>query len=289
MKDCKFLRILNALLALFGTIVLFALSVVTALPLLGITVTGIVAQLADGINTAVAQIPFLSSLDAKIGSLIFVCVTFALPFVLLLVATLVLFSKPKKSTAKYVFASIVTIIAVVIFCGIVELFCAALLGEASLAARLSVAGVLALYALLSALLIVLLHKKNKIVEEVAEEQPETIAETDVAEGVPTEQDDDLDVAAEQIAEAMSEVVATSQEVEEEPKPQEKVEITPANEYVPVDRDSISEIVEHTYGTKTAVKSVNMKKIAVARSLLDAGVISKDEYIALVDAYLRDAD
>lgn len=288
MKDCKFLRILNALLALFGTIVLFALSVVTALPLLGITVTGIVAQLADGINTAVAQIPFLSSLDAKIGSLIFVCVTFALPFVLLLVATLVLFSKPKKSVAKYVFASVVTIIAVVIFCGIAEVFCKALLGEASLAARLSVAGVLALYALLSALLIVLLHKKNKTVEEVAEEQPETVP-TDVAEGVPSEQDDDLDVAAEQIAEAMSEVVATTPEVEEEPKPQEKVEITPANEYVPVDRDSISEIVEHTYGNKVEVKTVNMKKIHTVRSLLDAGVISKDEYIALVDAYLRDAD
>lgn len=287
MKDCKFLRILNALLALFATIILFAVTIVTALPLFGIDAIEISTQLADGVKTAVAQIPFLSSLDAKIGSLIFVGVTFALPFVLLLIATLVLFSKPKKSAAKYVFASIVTIIAVVIFCGIVELFCAALLGEASLAARLSVAGVLALYALLSALLIVLLHKRNKVLDET-EEQTETVP-TDVAEGVPSEQDDDLDVAAEQIAEAMSEVVATSQEVEEEPKPQEKIEITPANEYVPVDRDSISEIVEHTYGNKVEVKTVNMKKIHTVRSLLDAGVISKDEYIALVDAYLRDAD
>lgn len=286
MKDCKFLRILNALLALFATIILFAVAVVTALPLFGINAIGISAQLTDGVKTAVAQIPFLSGLDAKIGSLIFVGVTFALPFALLLIATLVLFSKPKKSAAKYVFASVVTLIAVVIFCGIVELFCAELLGEASLAARLSVAGVYALYTLLSALLIVLLHKKNKAV--IAEEQTET-EPTDVAEGVPTEQDDDLDVAAEQIAEAMSEVVATAQEVEEEPKPQEKVEITPANEYVPVDRDSISEIVEHTYGNKVEVKTVNMKKIHTVRSLLDAGVISKDEYIALVDAYLRDAD
>ncbi len=298
MKDCKFLRILTAMLALFGAIVLFGIALLTCVPFVSdSTLGGVVGSLVSGIRNVVAEISFLKSLEPNIAGLVFIAVTLVLPFALLLVASLVLFSKPKQSVGKYVFASVITVVAVAILCGITEWFCAPLLGE-TLPARLSVAGIFVVFAFLAILLAVLLCKYNKVEENEIVETAENVVEEDEPEC------EDLSVATEQVAQAFEEVTTAEhvdetvvEELPQEPEveqaeqpeeqPQEQTEeITPANEYIPTDIGTISDIVDHTYGKKSEA-SVNMKKIEAARRLLDAGVISKDEYIALVDAYLKD--
>lgn len=278
MKNCKALRIATGLLTLIAAIALLSVAVLTALPFaVGATLLGFFEQLQKGVSAFVNNIPQLSSLPQNVGELLFLAIGYALPAVLWLVASLTLFSKQKRGRGKYVFAAILTLIAAVWFAIVAEMTCETFFDEMQIVARIAAAAVYALIALLAALLLVGLantRKRQQSVDTDCEQEAEKIAEeTEQVEQVETEQ-----------------TVATTQTETEQPLPQNKAEeVSPATEYVPVDMHSVSEIVEDTYGNNVTIKGINMKKIEAAHSLLDAGIISKDEYIALVDAYLKDAN
>ncbi len=278
MKNCKALRIATGLLTLIAAIALLSVAILTALPFaVGATLLGFFEQLQNGVSAFVDSLPPLSNLPQNVGELLFLAIGLALPAILWLVASLTLFSKQKKGRGKYVFAAIITLIAAVWFAIVAEMTCETFFGEMQIVARIVAAAIGALIALLAALLLVgLAHAKKREPQPAIETcEEEQTAETETDEQVETEQ-----------------TVATTQTepTAEQQVPQNKAEeISPATEYVPVDMHSVSEIVEDTYGNNVTVKGINMKKIEAARSLLDAGIISKDEYIALVDAYLKDAN
>lgn len=282
MKNCKALRIATGLLTLIVAIALLSVAVLTALPFaVGATVLGFIEQLQNGVSAFVDNVPLLGNLPQNVGELLFLAIGFALPAILWLIASFTLFSKQKKGRGKYVFAAIITLIAAVEFAVVAEMTYEAFFDEMQIVARIAAAAVYALIALLATLLLVGLANAKKCqqqpIEEVCKQEIEQVAEeTEQLEQVEAEQ-----------------TVATTQvetQQTEQPLSQNKSEeVSPATEYVPVDMHSVSEIVEDTYGNNVTVKGINMKKIEAARSLLDAGIISKDEYIALVDAYLKDAN
>lgn len=279
MKNCKALRIATGLLTLIAAIALLSVAILTALPFaVGATLLGFFEQLQNGVSAFVDNLPPLSNLPQNVGELLFLAIGLALPAILWLVASLTLFSKQKKGRGKYVFAAIITLIAAVWFAIVAEMTCETFFGEMQIVARIVAAAIGALIALFAALLLVgLANAKKQAPKQAIEtcEEAEQTAETELAEQVEAEQT---------VTTTQTETTAEQQ------MPQNKAEeISPATEYVPVDMHSVSEIVEDTYGNNVTVKAINMKKIEAARSLLDAGIISKDEYIALVDAYLKDAN
>ena len=270
MKTCKFLRITTAILAILLAVFLLAISVLTVLPFVSATeVLGILAQMENGIITIVSELTFLQALGSNAGAIVFVAVTFFLPSVLLLVASAILISKQKNGRGKYVFASIVTILGTAVFAVIFEIFAEKLLGESALLGRIAIGVVLAISVLFGILTSVCKTKQTTVV--YAPVDGETTEQTTNSETEPLTSED-------------SEILPENEQ--EEPK-QETI-VPPVTEYIPENCNSVSDIVEHTYGNKVeTVSAVNLKKIETARSLLDANVISKDEYIALVDAYLKD--
>lgn len=271
----------------------------------------------------VLQLEFLSSLS-DYATVVFVGAVFALPALLLIFAGAIMFTKQKRSKGKYVFAAILAILGIGIFTAAIELYADNLFVESLLlTCRIAVAG---MAVLLIALLVLSLLGKGKKKGEVAENSeseaspkskkkgkkssdkqlPEAEAETVVA--VPQETEpvveytqpietiapqtvEPIEYAQPQPVEPTYEQVAPQPAPQVEPEPAfwDRADRRYADEFVPNERKStVSDIVQNTYRKQTDNISVgNVKKLHTLRSLLDAGALSKDEYIALVDKYLHD--
>lgn len=263
MKDCKFIRIVTAILTLVSAVALLCIAALLTLFFVGSIQLEFVRNLAVGIADTVAQIPFLKNLNDATGQLVFIAISVALPALLLLIAAPVEFSKPKKSAGKYIFACICVVLSAAILTLVFEFFGKEIFGENFVTARILIAAISAVVSLFSVVCAIWLHLENKTSDVFSQKKKQK-----------------------QIVEETAENTEQSPAEEHEEQPIAEVQ-TPATEYVPTDIATISDIVDNTYGNNTNLQNVNMKKIDAVRALFDAGVITKDEYVALVDAYLKE--
>ncbi len=264
MKDCKFIRVLTAILTLISAVALLCIAALLTLFFVGSIQLEFVRNLAVGISYTVAKTPLLNSLNELTGQLVFVAISVALPSLLLMIAAPIEFSKPKKSAGKYIFACLCVALSTVILTLVFEFFGKDVFGENVSTAKILIVAISAVETLFAVVCAICLHLENKTSDGYShKKKKEKIVEETAVENIeqtPIEEQEEQPVVAEQ---------------------------TLATEYVPMDIATISDIVDDTYGNNGTVQNVNMKKIDAVRALFDAGVITKDEYIALVDAYLKD--
>ncbi len=325
MKTRRFFQATSAVLALILSIVLLAVSLLTLLPVLTDTqiVGGFIGNLINQISVAVAEIDFLQ-FGSWYNEIIYNVVSYLLPALLLLIAAIVLFSKPKKSQGKYIFADILALLGLVIFTVLVEIAADTLFGADSLMWRL----ILGAYALILIVCIILSlalghpkkEKKNKgkkgkkdsetaateeqSVQQTNEVQP-MLTQTEVQPtATPVQQQQPVYQQPAQQQPAYQPVQQpvyqqpvyqqpVQQPVQQQPtvaqQPQPTVAAQPVeSRYVPEQMQTVSSVSESTYGRSSeTISTDNFKKIETLRSLRDARAISDEEYTALVDAYLHE--
>lgn len=322
MKTGKFFRIVSAMLAFIFALALLAISVLTILPIFGINLLQIeiLDNLCAGIASTVSELEFLSSLG-DYAQLVFVIAVFLLPALLLLSASIMLFTRRKKgrSKAKHVFAAILAILGIAIFTTAIEMYTTNLFGEdLSLIVRIAVAVFAVL--MIAFLVLALSGKKSKKAQKEAAtgdtakkpEQGKTVTAAKAQESAPavapaqpvkSQTVEPVQTVKPQTVEPQSverEEQIAQQEPAKKPVPESPLwddyftkpltTQSAQEEYIPDDRKrTVSDIVEYTYRKRTDnLSESNVQKLRTLRSLLDSEAITKDEYIALVDKYLQES-
>ncbi len=250
MKARRGMQITVGVLALLvaSCLVLFTLACVAFafIPKLPSAIADLPKQLKNGF---VAVADWLT-----IGSLYYVVplAAYAFPVLLLVIAAGLLLSKKGKQ-GKYIAGCVLTLIGVAVIAGFSIVCAKPLLGENAIVLQGSAAGALALTVLFAGLALGLKPKQNPQ-EELEQAQ-----------------------SSEQKGE---QVGATTEEgTEEQPTEQE-----PVAPYVPQEV-SVETAVEEVYG-KEEPKRVPDSKLETLKMLLDVGAISEEEYLKLLESYLK---
>lgn len=210
---------------------------------------------------------------------------YAFPAVLLLIAGILTLLRDKGKPCKYLVANVFALIGATVVTVFTMLFAGDLVsrvngdnhvwfvGEFSwtsmdMIVRYVCAGVLVLFALFVGLALGVKPKKV----ETATEEVETEAESETEAQV-----EEIEEQQEQHSEY--ETIAPSSE-------QQTTAYASTTEYVPSDT-SVSDVTEGAYGTNNAeLTPVAIDKIKKARSLYEMGALTKEEYIKLVNVYLK---
>lgn len=293
MRTRRLFQVASAMLAILFAIALFAVSVLAMLPFFGTEMKGFAQTLGQGIEKVVSEISFLQGMENSLGEILFVMVTMFVPALLLLMASLILFSKPYKSQGKYAFAAIIAILGILVFAVIFEMYAKKIFGDAAITWMIGIgAGVVLLLFLLVMSLVCKAPKATTETADTAEAAP-----TNETEQAPTQAATVADNTArvEQVTPQVIEVRVVEPVQTHEPKANTAPETTAtveksapiATDYVPNEHNTVTEIMENTYGKRSEELSPeNLKKIRKLRGLLDSKAITEQEYIALVDAYLN---
>ena len=264
MKGCKGLQIFFGLICLIVTIAIGSLMVLLFLPYIGGDLTnGPLYPLYDGVRQ-VAQTVGLAGLEWAV-----ICVVFALPTLLLVLATNLLLYGKRAGSIKA--GSTLALFAVLIFAGATIWFRAALLGDYQQIGLYALAGLAGLFLLLA---IITGAAANKAKKKLANAQA-NVANVAVVEQpqdnnvVETPAEEPQDVAVETPAESPAEQPVDSQDIL----------------YMAQDYSSVSEVADDTYEQNQVLSKKVLDKLKIARDLYEKGAITKDEYLAIVNKYL----
>lgn len=216
---------------------------------------------------------------------------YVLPAQLLLIAGILMFLPYRGKQGKYTAANILSLIGIAIFSIFTLLFAADLVanGEAHIwfvspfswtavdtIVRYVALGLLALLVLFIGLALGIKPKNEQVTETVVED------ESAVTEGSTESVQEEETVPFETVAPSEEQPV-----VETESAPvEEQVEEEQVAEYVPIEDASVAEITNSAYGTEEEITPEVMDKINKARMFYEMGAITQDEYIKLVQSYLR---
>ena len=273
-------QIASGMLALIYSIAMLAAAVMVIIPIFDSKMfepfNGWAHTLRD---TVVPKLSFLPQ-EGPWGGVIVAAVMFGLPGLLLFFAMLALFRKSKNGKqGLHTFGSLLGLLGILIFGASVGM-CAImkdinLFGEDKLT-YLIIVGAACVFMLLLLILSMAKFGKNKNADQA--EQPADVA--------PNPQ------MTETVANTTANTETNQTGWNPYGTPQQNYAQEPAQtpiteyDYSIYDSKTVRDIVDRTYGASSEnVGSNNMKKIQTLRSLLDAGAITKDEYIALVNAYL----
>ena len=265
MKGCKALQVILGIICALGTIAIGAVTVLLLLPYLGGTLTdGIFQHIYDGIKAIASTVGVAGREWIVIG------VVFALPTLLLVLATNLLFYGKRASSIKagVAFADI----AIVICCGALAWFREEIFAsyqQIALIALASIGG----FALLLTII------ANAVVNHAKKKARATVAPTadqgNVDQTITVEETGDNNV------DTASETTTDTTDVAVDEAPQEDEGIL----YMAQDYSSVSEVAEETYDHNDVLPRNVLEKLKIARDLYEKGAITKEEYLAIVNKYL----
>ena len=289
MKTRRSLQILSGILALLYCLGMLAVGVLVALSLFGHEIHPIFNSWSNIIlENVVPKLTFLPQGDNHTWSAVIVLgVMLGAPALLLLFAAVGLFSKSKNGKEGWRnFGAVLGMLGVLIFVVALELL-AMMKGFEVFADKkwLYAGAVLGIGVLLMLFLILSMVRWNKK-QAAAEQQPAEAENSEVTESQPADTTapaepvntyDAYDVTVPYSAPRESQTYETPQPAQEQ------------YDYTQYDTRSVRDIMDRTYGSEPVqnVGKDNMKKIQTLQSLYEAKAISKDEYLALVQAYLKD--
>ena len=300
MKGCKGLQVFFGFVCLLLTIVLGSITLLYFLPVVANLVPGasvvandIVELITAGVG-AVAQVATLAGLEWVVA-----CVVFALPTLLLLIATNLLLYGKRAGSVKA--GSTLAVLSTIIVCGVGAYFREQFLGGYQQIGLIVLAGILGLVLLLGIITSAVansLKKKAtatavvKVVDnsttdttvDVANEQP-----VDTAIDTTTEPVDQVvvDQPAEQPIEQPAEQPQVCDESTNQTPTEQPADQSDDNEilFMAQDYSSVSEASDETYQHTEVLTQKVLDKLKLARELYVKGVITKDEYLAIVNKYL----
>ena len=278
MKARRTFQIAAAMLTMIFAVVLLASAIMVILPIVGNKSLAPFQEWGENIrDNVVPKLSFLPQTGIW-GGVTVVLVMLLLPSILFIFTTLLLFPRVKNGkNGSHSFGCFLGILGTLIFAIPAEVFASKIFGDKKYTYMI-VFGMCAAFLLLFLILGMLKDKKKKAVK-AAEPKEQTTTDTLVGETA----DEEIDTTVHTDTNDriwVAEPESTPQEIEEVPEEQQ------TNKYVPDDTRSVSDVMNTTYGAPIEdVGTDNMKKIQTVRSLLDANAITKEEYIALVNAYL----
>lgn len=293
------------MLSLVFGVALIAIAVLTILPFfveLSFAKEGILNDFHQGVIAIVADLPFLQ-LGGSWGEIVFTLVAYFLPGLLLIFAAVLLFGKKAKSQARYVFGDVLIVLAALLFAVLFVMFAKKLFGEERAIAWVigACAGAVLLLFLVAVSLTSKKRKKNAQ-KAVASESEEPNGEIENAQAEQPAATDSTQTAATDSEQSSTEQPPRERETQkaeqpsafEQKKTSNRIEMpreeSPETMYVPRDAGSVSDVVARAYGAKEEKpRKNNWDKIEKLRSLLEEDVITKEEYSALVNAYLKEQE
>lgn len=299
MKGCKALQVLFGFVCAILTIVLGSITLLYFLPAVAGLIPGAsvvandIAQLISGGVSAVAQALTLVGLDWVVA-----CVVFALPTLLLLIGTNLLLYGKRGGSIKA--GATLACLSAIIVCGVGIYFRAQMLGDYQQIGLIVLASVLGFVLLLAIITSAVVNELKKTASKPAAvavvDEGATNTTVDTVDDQPvetanttTEQVDD--VAVDTPVEQPVEEPAVEQPVVAEianDTPAEQPAEEPSDDgilFMAQDYSSVSEASDETYEHTEVLTQKVLDKLKIARELYIKGVITKDEYLAIVNKYL----
>lgn len=253
MKGCRTLQIIFGIMCALMTIALGTVTVLLFLPYLGGELTsGVFQRMLDGVST-IASTVGLAGLEWVV-----LCVVFALPTLLLVLATnLLLYGKRGGSI---VAGSVLAFLALVVVGGVTGWFSKDLFQHWQKLYLLVLGGGTVVFMLVFVLTLSAVKRAEK--------------KAAVAVRGPV---DDVDGDVDEIVITVEEYVDTDT----------TGDTTDDGDilYMAQDYSSVSEVAEETYDHHDVLPKKVLEKLKVARDLYEKGAITKEEYLAIVNKYL----
>ena len=298
MKGCKALQVLFGFVCAILTIVLGSITLLYFLPAVAGLIPGAsvvandIAQLISGGVSAVAQTLTLVGLDWVVA-----CVVFALPTLLLLIGTNLLLYGKRGGSIKA--GATLACLSAIIVCGVGIYFRAQMLGDYQQIGLIVLASVLGFVLLLAIITNAVVNELNKTASKPAAvavvDEGTTNTTVDTVDDQPvetanttTEQVDDVavDTPVEQPVEEPAEEQPVVAEITNDTPAEQPAEQTDDGIlFMAQDYSSVSEASDETYEHTEVLTQKVLDKLKIARELYIKGVITKDEYLAIVNKYL----
>ena len=298
MKGCKALQVLFGFVCAILTIVLGSITLLYFLPaVVGLipgasVVANDIAQLISGGVSAVAQALTLVGLDWVVA-----CVVFALPTLLLLIGTNLLLYGKRGGSIKA--GATLACLSAIIVCGVGIYFRAQMLGDYQQIGLIVLASVLGFVLLLAIITSAVVNELNKTTSKPAAvavvDEGTTNTTVDTVDDQPvetanttTEQVDDVavDTPVEQpVEEPAAEQPVVAEIANDTPAEQPAEQTDDGILFMAQDYSSVSEASDETYEHTEVLTQKVLDKLKIARELYIKGVITKDEYLAIVNKYL----
>ncbi len=266
-------RALQIILGILSVILTIALGSITLLVILPMTFSADLTNVVSILRTAIeATVDIANSFGLTGIAYVLPCVVFALPTLLMLVATNLLLFGKKRSTG--VGGCVLGTIALAIFDAFVCYFAKQLVGEKLVMLLYIIVGATTLFYLLFVVLYGTVSKKycKKCYEYYLYDDVPIDYEYDVDTQTDTSNTDSVDVVVEEIAPVVVEDTDGDGQVL----------------FMAQDYSSVSDISDETYNHTDVLSQKVLEKLKLARDLYEKGAITKDEYLNIVQKYLEES-